>query len=179
MLTLEPLVLGEDALSDLRAWMRVETEEEDPLLLALIAAALRHCEAFTAMALIARAGTARLPASSDWKRLPVTPLRSITSVIGIPAEGASFPLPASDYAVDIDSHGDGWVRVLNAGAAGRIDVAFSAGLAETWEDLPEPVRLSALRLTGYLHTHRDGDADAGPPAAVAALLRPWRRMRLG
>jgi uncharacterized phiE125 gp8 family phage protein len=178
MLTLEPLVLGEDALSDLRAWLRVECEDEDPLLLALIAAGVRHAEAFTGMALIARPGVARIAASSDWKRLPVTPVRSITAVTGIPAEGASFVLPAGDYAVDIDSYGDGWVRVMNAGAAGRIDVSFTAGLAETWEDLPEPVRLAALRLTGYLHANRDGDVDGGPPAAVAALLRPWRRMRL-
>ena len=179
MLTLEPLVLGEDALSDLRAWLRVETEEEDPLLLALIAAGVRHAEAFTGRTLLVRAGTARLAASSDWKRLPVTPVRSITTVTGIPADGASFVLPAGDYAVDIDKDGDGWVRVMNAGAAKRIDVSFTAGVAEVWEDLPEPVRLAALRLTGYLHGHRDGDLDGGPPAAVAALLRPWRRMRLG
>jgi uncharacterized phiE125 gp8 family phage protein len=179
MLTLEPLVLGEDALSDLRAWLRVDTEEEDPLLLALIAAAVRHAEAFTGVTFIARAATVRLSASSDWKRLPLTPVRSITSVTGIPAEGASFVLPAGDYAVDIDSDGDGWVRVMNAGAAGRIDVACVAGQAESWETLPEPVRLATLRLTGHLHANRDGDGDGGPPAAVAALLRPWRRMRLG
>jgi uncharacterized phiE125 gp8 family phage protein len=179
MLTLEPLVLGDEALSDLRAWLRVETEDEDPLLLALIAAGVRHAEAFTGMVLIARPCTARIAASPDWKRLPATPVRSITSVTGIPAQGVGFVLPASDYAVDIDAYGDGWVRVMNAGTARRIDVGLTAGLADTWVDLPEPVRLAALRLTGYLHANRDGDGDAGPPAAVAALLRPWRRMRLG
>jgi uncharacterized phiE125 gp8 family phage protein len=179
MLTLNPLVLGEDALADLRAWLRMETEEEDPLLLALVAAAVRHCEAFAGIILIKRSGTARLAVSSDWKLLPVTPVRSITNVMGIPAEGAAFLMPASDYAVDIDANGDGWIRVLNAGAAGRIDVTVDAGLATDWASLAEPIRLAALRLTGYLHTHRDEADDAGPPAAVAALLRPWRRMRLG
>jgi uncharacterized phiE125 gp8 family phage protein len=157
----------------------METEEEDPLLLALVAAAVRHSEAFAGIVLIKRIGTARMEASSDWKRLPVTPVRSITSVLGIPAEGAAFLMPASDYAIDIDANGDGWVRVLNAGAAGRIDVTVEAGLAVDWVSLAEPIRLAVLRLTGYLHTHRDGGDDGGPPAAVAALLRPWRRMRLG
>jgi uncharacterized phiE125 gp8 family phage protein len=179
MLTLEPLVLGEDALSDLRAWLRVESDEEDPLLLALMAAAVRHAEGFTSQTLITRGVVERVNARSDWQRLGTTPVRTVTSVTGIPAEGASFALPVADYAIDIDGNGDGWVRVTNPGAAGRIEVAYEAGLAAEWATLPEPIRLGAIRLTGYLHTHRDGDEDAGPPAAVAALLRPWRRMRLG
>ncbi len=178
MLTLQPLVLGEDALSDLRAWLRVENEEEDPLLLALIAAAVLHAEAFTGQTFIVRPALERLNACSDWRRLGATPVRALTSVTGIPAEGAAFLLPVSDYAIDIDGNGDGWVRVTNPGAAGQIDIRYEAGLATQWAGLPEPIRLGAVRLTGYLHTHRDGDDDAGPPAAVAALLRPWRRMRL-
>jgi len=29
-----------------------------------------------------------------------------------------------------------------------------------------------------MFAHRDAPDDAGPPAVVAALWRPWRRMRL-
>lgn len=40
----------------------------------------------------------------------------------------------------------------------------------------EPLRQGIVRLVAHMHLHRDGDQS--PPAAVAALWRPWRRMRL-
>jgi hypothetical protein len=36
-----------------------------------------------------------------------------------------------------------------------------------------------VRLTAHLYTHRSLDGGAGPPAAVTALWRPWRRLGLG
>jgi uncharacterized phiE125 gp8 family phage protein len=169
MVTLAPLVLGDDALSDVRAYLRIEQDEEDPLLLALIGSALRHAETFTGQVLIARSGTASVKASRDWQRIPATPVRAITSITD---------LPVGSYTMDIDANGDGWVRVNQPGSAARVEVNFTAGLATDWASLPEPVRLAIVRLTAHLHVSRDGADDAGPPAAVAALLRPWRRMRL-
>ena len=53
------------------------------------------------------------------------------------------------------------------------------GLAADWNGIPEPLRQGIIRLVAHLYTHRDF-ADAGPPpTAVAALWRPWRRLRLG
>ncbi len=178
MMTPEPLLLPDAAADDLRAWLRLEPGEEDPLLLALMAAAIRHAEQFTGQLLLARTVRQILNASSDWQRLAATPVRVISGVTGLPGEGASYTLPVSAYAIDIDGNGDGWVRVMQSGSAGRIEVACEAGISIDWGKLPESLRLAVLRLTGYLHANRDGDSDSGPPAAVAALLRPWRRMRL-
>jgi hypothetical protein len=69
--------------------------------------------------------------------------------------------------------------VTQPGSAGRVEVTATAGLAPEWEALPEAIRLGVLRLVGHLHLYRDSADDRGPPAAVAALLRPWRRMRFG
>jgi hypothetical protein len=45
--------------------------------------------------------------------------------------------------------------------------------------LPEGIRQGALRLAAHQYRERDVDAPQPvPPAAVAALWRPWRRMRL-
>jgi uncharacterized phiE125 gp8 family phage protein len=178
MATLAPLVLGADALDDVRAYLRIEQDEEDPLLLALTAAALRHCEGFLGLSLIERTAIERLNVSSQWQRLGTTPVRSITLVTGVPAEGATFTLLPDTYAIDIDANGDGWIKIDQPSSAGRVDVTCSAGLATAWSDLPEGIRLAAIRLTAHLHVSRDSSNDAGPPAAVAALLRPWRRMRL-
>lgn len=167
------------SLAEARAFLRIETGEEDPLLAGFVRSATELCEAFTGQALIARDAEQILPASREWQRLALTPVRAISAVTGLPADGASFALPVDAYAIDIDANGDGWVRVTQPGAAGRVRVDYSAGMAADWNGVPEALRQGIVRLTAHLFTHRDGATDAGPPAAVTALWRPWRRMRLG
>lgn len=178
MFTPEPVVLPDAALDDLRAYLRIEPDMEDPLLAALAASALTYCEAFTRQIFLRRAVTERLNAGRSWQRLGATPVTAITGVTGLPAEGAAFTLPVEAYRLDIDLNHDGWVNIVQPGAAGRVDVTYQAGIAADWADLPEPLRLAVMRLLGHLHAVRDDAEDKGPPAAVAALLRPWRRMRL-
>jgi hypothetical protein len=52
-------------------------------------------------------------------------------------------------------------------------------LAEAWADVPQGLRHGAIRLAAHLYRRRDDEADVStPPAAVAALWRPWRRLHL-
>lgn len=178
MLTLEAPILTADAVDAAKAYLRIDHDEEDALLAALLSAAIRHAESFINQLLIRRSGVERLAVSSAWQRLGVSPVHAITGVTGIPAEGATFALPPTAYMLDIDGRGDGWLRIVQPGSAGRVDVAVEAGIASDWDDVPEPLRLAVLRLAGHLHAWRDAAADTGPPAAVAALLRPFRRLRL-
>jgi uncharacterized phiE125 gp8 family phage protein len=61
----------------------------------------------------------------------------------------------------------------------RVAVRFTAGLAESWDTLPDAIQQGVVRWAAHQHRTRDSDkAMAGPPASVAALWRPWRRMRL-
>jgi uncharacterized phiE125 gp8 family phage protein len=106
----------------------------------------------------------------------VTPVRSIAEVEGIDANGVAMPMPASAYAVDIDSCGDGWVRVLQANGLTRVRVSGTAGMADGQNGVPEPIRQGVLRLVAHLFTVRDADGGE-PPAAVTALWRPYRRLR--
>ncbi|MCC6479976.1 MAG: phage gp6-like head-tail connector protein [Sphingomonadaceae bacterium] len=68
--------------------------------------------------------------------------------------------------------------MLQPGAAGRVEIACTAGMAQSWAELPEAIRLGVLRLAAHLHLHRDSPDDPGPPEAVRTLLRPWRRRRI-
>jgi uncharacterized phiE125 gp8 family phage protein len=77
--------------------------------------------------------------------------------------------------VDIDASGDGWVR--SAAGVQRLAVSLSAGLAADWGSLPAAIRQGVTMLAAHLYDHRDGAGT--PPAAVTALWRPYRRMRLG
>ncbi len=178
MLSLTALSLDSVMLDEAKAYLRLESDQEDAALGAIILAAIGHAEAFTRQVLIRRNVRQIISASANWTRLSATPVAVISGVTGIPADGAGFVLPLENYATDIDKNSDGYVRIMQAGAAGRVEISYQAGIAANWTELPETLRLGILRLTGHLHLHRDASDDAGPPAAVAALLRPWRRMAL-
>ena len=92
--------------------------------------------------------------------------------------GWNFPLPVASYAIDIDPSGNGWVRVSQPGAAGRMRVTYAAGMAADAAQVPDVLRQGIIMLAAHLHRERDRDVPLDPPAAVAALWRPWRRMRI-
>lgn len=160
-----------------KAYLRIAGDGEDALIEGFAASALALGEAFTGTAWIAREGWQEmLPVSRAWQQLMTVPVGAITAVEGVPAEGAAVALDAGAYAIDIDALGQGWVRMVAPGAAGRVRVTYGAGAAAGWGDLPPPMAQGAVLLIAHLFEHRGGDA--APPAAVAALWRPYRRMRL-
>jgi uncharacterized phiE125 gp8 family phage protein len=165
-------------IDDAKAYLRIDDDAEDPLIARLIAAATGMCERFTGQTLVIRSMTEAIAANGSWCRLRTTPVRTITSVQGLPAAGMPFALAMDAYAIDIDASGDGWVRVIRPSGATRALVTVEAGIAADADTLPAPLYQGVLRLVVHLHAHRDAADDDGPPAAVAALWRPWRRMRL-
>ncbi|MFT4027417.1 MAG: hypothetical protein QM676_11540 [Novosphingobium sp.] len=178
-LIVTPPVLPSAALAELKDWLGISTAMDDAPLTALLRAALALCEDFTARLPLAATCEEVLCVSGGWQRLRTRPVQAITLVEGIPAEGPRFALASDAYALDLDADGGGLVRVLRPGAAGRVAVRFVAGIAADWASLPETLRHGVIRLAAHQHRARESDA-AGPlpPAAVAALWRPWRRMRL-
>ncbi|MBN8483925.1 MAG: phage head-tail connector protein [Sphingomonadales bacterium] len=174
-----PAVLAPAALVELKDWLGITTSGDDAQLTALLRAALETCEAFTGTMPLQQECEELLPVTSDWQALSTRPVEAITAVDGLPAEGARFALPVQNYAIELDADGGGRVLVTNPGAAGRIAVRFTAGLAPDWAGLPDGLRHGVLRLAAFQYREREGEATSAlPPAAVAALWRPWRRLRL-
>jgi uncharacterized phiE125 gp8 family phage protein len=176
MLSAAPMMLSDEAAAEAKAYLRIVGADEDALAARLMRAAAEYCERFTGQALVAREFTEVVAASGVWTRLGATPVRAILGVEALPDAGEPLPIGAGGYAVDIDAGGDGWVRVTDAGGAKRTRIRFEAGLAADWSDIPEALRQGAIRLAAHLYVERGGEA--GPPAAVTALWRPFRRMRL-
>jgi uncharacterized phiE125 gp8 family phage protein len=160
-----------------KAYLRVTLDDEDALIGGFAASALAMAEGFCDRALVARDFVAILGVARHWQLLPMGPVSAIGAVQGLPAEGAAFDLPVGAYAIDIDAGGDGWVRVRDPGAAGRVQVTYNAGWVADWGGLPAPVAQGVVRLIAHLHGERDGVMSA-PPAAVTALWRPYRRVHL-
>ena len=162
------------SLNEAQAFARIETGEEEALLAGLIRSASALCEAFTGQVLMERGFEEMLPAGGTWQRLSLSPVQTIEAVERIAADGSAVALLPGEYEVDIDARGDGWVRVPGDG---RVRVTGQAGMASDANSVPEPLRQGILRLVAHLHSCRDGEGGE-PPAAVTALWRPYRRMRL-
>jgi uncharacterized phiE125 gp8 family phage protein len=178
MLKGDPILLPAAASDEAKAYLRIEGEGENALVGRLMTGAAELCERFVRQTLLTRAFDETIGPSSAWRRLGACPVLAISSVESIAEDGAAAPLAADAYAIDIDAEGQGWVRVKDAFGASRIRVRYQAGMAADWAGLPDALRQGMIRLTAHLFTHRDAAEDGGPPAAVTALWRPWRRMRL-
>jgi uncharacterized phiE125 gp8 family phage protein len=173
--TLDPGPLAV-SIEEAKAWLRIAGSDEDALLAGHIRAAARLCEQFTGTVLIARAVEEAIARGPAWQRLALAPVRSIDAAAALDEAGGETALVPGDYAIDIDAAGTGWVRA--PGRGGRVRVRYAAGLADGPAGLPEPLRQGMLRMAAHLHVARDADA-SGPPAAVTALWRPWRRLPFG
>ncbi|MGX7951419.1 head-tail connector protein [Tsuneonella sp. HG249] len=173
-----PAPLPAAALDELKQWLAIRSTGDDAALTAQLRVALEMCEAFTGAMPLAALCEEVLPAASEWQALATRPVVAIAGVEAIPTEGARYSLASDAYELDIAADGSGLVRVTRQGSAGRMAVRFSAGLAPAWELLPEGLRHGVIRLAAHHWRERDSGTDASPPAAVAALWRPWRRVRL-
>lgn len=165
-------------MSEAQAFVRIETGEEEALLAGMVRSASALCEAFLNQVVVARDYSVEVPACARWTRLPVTPVLSILTVEGMKADGTTVALSASDYAIDVDSNGDGWVRRVGGPNVVRFRVSGRAGMAGDANAVPEPIRHGVLRLVAHLFASRDDGLGGEVPAAVTALWRPYRRMRL-
>jgi uncharacterized phiE125 gp8 family phage protein len=170
-MTISPIPAGAlaSAVAAVRAYLRVEGAAEQLVIEQAVAAAIAIGEAFTGCLFVRRSVEERV-AATGWAALAGQPVASIEAVLG--ADGAALSVEA--YAVDIDAEARGWVRLTSG--SGRVTVRYAAGLAAGWDALDAPLAQGVVLLAAHLYDRRD--AGAQPPTAVAALWRPYRRVRL-
>jgi uncharacterized phiE125 gp8 family phage protein len=173
-----PAVLPGAALDELKQWLAIRSATDDAALLRTLRTALDMCEAFIGAAALPCTFEETLPAACDWQALSTRPVSAIVAVSGLTAQNMRTTLPVDAYEIDIDAEGAGRVRLLRDIGTARMVVRAAAGIAPSWDLLPDGLRHGLVRLAAHTWRARDTASDAGPPAAVAALWRPWRRMRL-
>jgi len=180
--TVEPLTLVE-----IRAHLRLDTDEEDELLLALAIVAREHLERETGLVLAARDFRLCL---DDWPADGIVtiargPIRTGASVTVYDGEG-------EPQVVDLDGHlldGEArparlWLRdVPQPGRAlNGVEVEFSAGFGESAADVPQTLKRAMLLHVAAMFAVRGVVAPDAQPAVVPPgydrLIAPFCRRGL-
>lgn len=177
------------SLAEAKLFLRVEHDDDDDLIAALIAAARVQVEAQTRRALITQ--TWRLvrdvwPASGCLPILPV-PLREVTAIGVYDADGMIHTLDVDDFHIDTISAPA--ILAFERGAPlapGRhnagIEIDIEVGFGDTAEAVPAPLRQAIRFLVAHWYENRRIIAASGKvaslPASVSALIAPFRVLSL-
>jgi uncharacterized phiE125 gp8 family phage protein len=172
------------ALAEAKAHLRVTSGAEDGLIGALIAAARRHVETATGLALLTQGWSLvldRWPATPEIA-LPRWPLIALASLKVYGDDDVAAVIDPSHYFADGVSRP---ARLVRRGSrawappgriANGIEIAASYGFGAAGASVPEPLKQAMLRLIAHWFESR-GDA-AAPPLDVAALIGPYRAVPL-
>lgn len=160
---------------------------QDGLLERCLRAAMAALERRTGRALLEREFTLE---TASWDRadrheLPLAPVREVSAVEiagpgGVPDSVGGWRLEADDQAPLLVAEG---MALPTIPTGGRAIVRFRAGLAGDWPALPSDLQEAGMMLAAHYYDNRAAAAAGAMirtvPEGVAALVAPWRRVRLG
>lgn len=178
------------SLLDAKAHCRIDANDEDALVEALIEAATAHVELHLGLALITQSWTIIRDAWPEtwFAELPLSPVQAIESVTVYDAAGQGAVFASEHYFLDAAStpprlvlHGAAsWPRPGQR--ANGIGIAVTAGFGDDPDDVPTPIRQAVLLLVAHWYEGREpaeaGDESPRMPGTVAGLLAPYRMVRL-
>lgn len=171
-------------LEEAKGHLRVDFNDEDALIDALISVATEWAETETNRALITQTLELTLEGFPWEIELSKPPLQSITSISYIDSQGVSQTLDASTYQMDSTGvfgrvkpvHGETWPSV-QVGTYNAVTVRYVAGYGAKG-DVPEPIIQGMLLAIGEMYERRE-DAVVGTiinqvSFNARALLLPYR-----
>jgi len=196
----EPLTLDET-----KTFLRVDHDNDDAQISALIAAARQMCENLTGRSLITRSYSlyldcwpggnliwwdgiregADISPRSALLNLPKPPLVSVTGINVYAADNTATAFPAADYYVDTAGLPGRIVLKPDVSPpvpgrpANGIEIQFRAGYGATPQSIPAALRQAMKQLVAYLYEHRgDGPDQALLASGAAHLLHPFKLVSL-
>jgi len=187
--TIEPVTL-----TDLKAFIRKDSSDEDNLLTALIPAAREWCEAYTNRAFIEQVWRYSLDADEIPVviRIPRPPLISVDEVKAYSTLNAESIVATADYFVDVNNLpgrvvlNDGKVWPTELRAIDSLVFEFTAGYGATAASVPENIRTAIKRVAATMFEHREdaaalvqgGSTHEFVDFTTTTLLNPYRVFRL-
>ena len=188
---IEPPAAEPVALADIKAFLKVEHDDEDALIGALVAAARLHVEAAVRRLLVAQGWRLTLDAwptasgpSGRLVEIPLGPVLEIASVAVLDADGVPVPLEASAWTAETAGI-PARIHVRDAPAPGLplggIRIDYTAGYGDP-ADVPAPLVQAVRLLAAHWYEAREPVAFGGPatrvPETVTALIAPYRVLAL-
>lgn len=173
-----PASLADGPLEELRQWLAISTDADDPLLVNLLGAAHAMCERFTGLVPLKCEIRERFLASSLVHRLASRPIIELLDVTAMSSVYDRRLLQDADFVLELEEEGAARLELHRATDEPQVEIRFYAGLESEWSQLDQSLRHGIIRYAAHQYRERDTDGDENPPAAVAALWRPWRRLRL-
>ena len=178
----EPLTLAEA-----KAYLRVETGDDDELIASLIGAARAHIESATRRAFITQ--TWRLvrdawPADGRIAVVPMPLIRLIEARV-FDGDGAARVVDPQHFSVDTAQALLAFARgALPAPGRliGGIEIDVEVGYGASADAVPAPLRQGVRLLVAHWYEHRAiaavGQAVTPLPTSIAALIAPYRVVML-
>jgi len=180
----EPVTLAEA-----KTYLRVEHDDDDDVIAALIAGARIHIEAQTRRALIAQTWRLVRDAWPPDGRIAVlpAPLRELAAARVYRFDGSAQALDVDAFTLDtasapaVLSFAPGALPAPGRPFAG-IELDVEVGYGETAADVPEPLRQAIRVLVAHWYENRGliaaGQGAAVLPLGAGALLAPYRVVTL-
>ena len=177
----EPLSLAEA-----KAFLRVETADDDPLIAALIAAGRIHIERQAGLALITQSWRLVLDCWPANGRIAVrpAPLRALAAARVFDFDGEARAVDLQAFVTDASASTLAfvpWTLPMPTRIAAGIELDVTVGHGDAASDVPEPLRQAIRLFVAHWYENRGGIAgsQAAPlPPNAAALIAPYRVLTL-
>jgi uncharacterized phiE125 gp8 family phage protein len=174
-------------LEDAKQFLRVEHDDDDDVIAALIAGARIHIEAQTRRALITQSWRLVRDAWPADGRIAVrpSPLQSLDVVRLYDDDGEAAVLDLQGFIADTANAAlvfAPWSPAQPGRAAAGIELDVTCGYGDDPDDVPEPLRQAIRMIVAHWYDNRGlaavGQAVAMLPAGVATLVSPYREVAL-
>ncbi len=175
------------SVADAKAFLRVEHDDDDAVIAALIAAARNHIEALARLGLMTQTWRIVLDRwPQDGRIRPrLGPLQSVSAARVYNEANAASPIDAGRFIVDAASGtiaAPGWSLAVPGRAAAGIELDVVIGFGAQASDVPQ-VLLQAIRmLVSHWYENRSlvaiGQTVAMLPPSVNAMISSYRVMSL-
>lgn len=178
---LEGPALEPVSLDEAKAHLRLDGDDENNLVGALIAAARVAVETEIRRVLIAQSWRA---AFDHWPApgimLPVGPLIDVEAVRAFDRSGTATTLGEADYEV---RSAEGAVLLFrHVPEAARYEIDFTAGYGASGLDVPQPLRQAVRMLVAHWYENRGavvmGETWTATPFGYREMVAPYRRLQL-
>jgi uncharacterized phiE125 gp8 family phage protein len=175
------------SLAEAKAYLRVEQDDDDDVIAALIAGARLYVEAQTRRALITQSWRLSLDGWPQAGRIEVrpAPLQSLDAARVYDALSTTQDLDVAAFVVDTAGSAlifAPWVLPQPGRTAAGIELDVTAGYGDAAIDVPEPLRQAIRLLLAHWYDNRGLTTTAANfsllPATVPALLAPYRMVSL-